>query len=66
MVEAKAAEPVKTEEPKAANRGKPDQKGNQKSKNNRGRGNNNDRVVVGMGDHMPSFIALSFAERRAG
>ncbi|OIQ33590.1 MAG: DEAD/DEAH box helicase [Alphaproteobacteria bacterium MedPE-SWcel] len=25
-----------------------------------------DRTVVGMGDHMPSFIALSFAERRAG
>ena len=66
VVEAKAAEPVKTEEPKAANRGKPDQKGNQKSKNSRGRGNNNDRVVIGMGDHMPSFIALSFAERRAG
>jgi superfamily II DNA/RNA helicase len=66
VVEAKAAEPAKTEEPKAANRGKPDQKGNQKSKNSRGRGNNNDRVVVGMGDHMPSFIALSFAERRAG
>jgi superfamily II DNA/RNA helicase len=66
VVEAKAAEPAKTEEPKAANRGKPDQKGNQKSKNNRGRGSNNDRVVVGMGDHMPSFIALSFAERRAG
>jgi superfamily II DNA/RNA helicase len=66
VVEAKAAEPAKSEEPKAANRGKPDQKGNQKSKNSRGRGNNNDRVVVGMGDHMPSFIALSFAERRAG
>ncbi|ATG42932.1 putative ATP-dependent RNA helicase RhlE [Phaeobacter piscinae] len=43
------------------------QKGNQKS--GRGRGGNdrgNDRNVVGMGDHMPSFIALSFAERRAG
>jgi superfamily II DNA/RNA helicase len=25
-----------------------------------------DRSVVGMGDHMPSFIALSFDERRAG
>ena len=34
------------------------------------RGKRNDRdsgkQVVGMGDHMPSFIALSFAERRAG
>ncbi|MEP4038168.1 DEAD/DEAH box helicase [Pseudophaeobacter sp.] len=41
------------------------------SKNNRGRGGKqsgrrDDRVVVGMGDHMPSFIALSFDERRAG
>ncbi|WP_037255600.1 DEAD/DEAH box helicase [Roseobacter sp. SK209-2-6] len=40
-------------------------------KGNRGRGGKqggrrDDRVVVGMGDHMPSFIALSFAERRAG
>jgi ATP-dependent RNA helicase RhlE len=25
-----------------------------------------DQDVVGLGDHMPSFIALSFAERRAG
>ncbi len=29
-------------------------------------GRRDDRTVVGMGDHMPSFIALSFAERRAG
>ncbi|OIQ42712.1 MAG: DEAD/DEAH box helicase [Roseobacter sp. MedPE-SWde] len=41
------------------------------SKGNRGRGSKqggrrDDRVVVGMGDHMPSFIALSFDERRAG
>lgn len=37
----------------------------------RGRGGRNDRGgkdnrVVGMGDHLPSFIALSFEERRAG
>ena len=36
---------------------------------NRGRGGRGDRRrddnVVGMGDHMPSFIALSFDERRA-
>ncbi|UWR40995.1 DEAD/DEAH box helicase [Phaeobacter inhibens] len=64
-------------EKRASGRGKPaeskssgpksGQKGNQKS--GRGRGGNdrgNDRNVVGMGDHMPSFIALSFAERRAG
>ncbi|MEQ3671192.1 DEAD/DEAH box helicase [Pseudophaeobacter sp.] len=41
------------------------------SKSNRGRGGKqggrrDDRTVVGMGDHMPSFIALSFDERRAG
>ncbi len=34
----------------------------------RGRGRKEDtgRTVVGMGDHLPSFIALSFDERRAG
>jgi len=34
----------------------------------RGGGSNrkDDNKVVGMGDHMPSFIALSFDERRAG
>ncbi|APX17393.1 DEAD/DEAH box helicase [Phaeobacter inhibens] len=65
------------QEKRASGRGKPaeskssgpksGQRGNQKS--GRGRGGNdrgNDRNVVGMGDHMPSFIALSFAERRAG
>ncbi len=30
------------------------------------RGRGSDNKVVGMGDHMPSFIALSFDERRAG
>ena len=40
-------------------------------KGSRGRGGKSsgrrdDRAVVGMGDHLPSFIALSFAERRAG
>lgn len=43
-----------------------------KGQQNRGRGGKqqsgrrDDRTVVGMGDHMPSFIALSFDERRAG
>ncbi|WP_171167833.1 DEAD/DEAH box helicase [Ruegeria sp. HKCCA0370] len=32
----------------------------------RGRKEDNGRAVVGMGDHLPSFIALSFDERRAG
>ncbi|GAW35064.1 ATP-dependent RNA helicase RhlE [Roseovarius sp. A-2] len=31
-----------------------------------GRGGDHGNKVVGMGDHMPSFIALSFEERRAG
>ncbi len=31
----------------------------------RSNGRRDDRNVVGMGDHLPSFIALSFAERRA-
>jgi ATP-dependent RNA helicase RhlE len=29
-------------------------------------GRGGDNTVVGMGDHLPSFIALSFEERRAG
>jgi len=32
----------------------------------RSRGGDHGNKVVGMGDHMPSFIALSFEERRAG
>ncbi len=32
----------------------------------RGRSGGGEPKVVGMGDHMPSFIALSFEERRAG
>ena len=38
----------------------------ERPKNNNARGKANDRnQVVGMGDHLPSFIALSFDERRA-
>ncbi|MGC0222482.1 ATP-dependent RNA helicase RhlE [Pseudooceanicola nitratireducens] len=37
-----------------------------KQERGRRRGRDNDNKVVGMGDHMPSFIALSFEERRAG
>jgi hypothetical protein len=45
---------------------------NQKSNNRGGRGGSsgggNDRQnrMLGMGDHMPTFIALSFDERRGG
>ncbi|WP_420567043.1 DEAD/DEAH box helicase [Thalassovita sp.] len=49
----KQPEPVKQEQPQQ-----------QPKKQSRGRGGRDNRVV-GMGDHMPSFIALSFEERRA-
>jgi len=60
----KADEPEKTEE-------KPARQQNQRAKPSGGRGrgdrggNNNGRQVVGMGDHLPGFIAKSFDERRA-
>lgn len=67
-VAAEAKPVAKTEakqETKAPN------EGNKSRSRNRSRGGrNNDRgnesKVVGMGDHLPSFIALSFEERRAG
>ncbi len=43
--------------------------GRSRSRGGRGRsggGNGNGDKVVGMGDHMPSFIALSFDDRRTG
>ncbi|MBY6137865.1 DEAD/DEAH box helicase [Leisingera daeponensis] len=45
-----------------------DEKPAQKVERSSGRGKHgkrDDKAVVGMGDHLPSFIALSFAERRA-
>jgi len=39
-----------------------DKKPSSRSRNRRDR---DDRVVIGMGDHLPNFIALSFEERRA-
>ncbi|KIC19688.1 MULTISPECIES: DEAD/DEAH box helicase [unclassified Leisingera] len=46
-----------------------DEKPAQKQERSSGRGGKHgkrdDKAVVGMGDHLPSFIALSFAERRA-
>ncbi|MEP0563954.1 MAG: DEAD/DEAH box helicase, partial [Paracoccaceae bacterium] len=63
-VEAKAA-PVEAETP--APKTEPEEK---KSRGGRGRGgrenrNDNRNKTVGMGDHMPSFIAKSFDERKA-
>ena len=56
----KPSEPVQTSEPKPDPSEKPAQQNRRRRDR---RGNNN--TVVGMGDHMPSFIALSFEERRA-
>ncbi len=36
-----------------------------RSRGGRGRGRDRDEKIVGMGDHMPGFIALSFEERKA-
>ena len=44
---------------------KTDRKKDKESKG-RGRREDNGSAVVGMGDHLPSFIALSFDERRTG
>ena len=56
----KPSEPVQTSEPKPDPSEKPAQQ-NRRRRDRRG----NDNTVVGMGDHMPTFIALSFEERRA-
>ena len=56
-------EAAPTEQPKPE--AKPERNDRNKSRgrgNNRGGGNK----VVGMGDHLPEFIAKSFEERRAG
>ena len=60
-------EPAKAE--KREDEPKQDQERSRKAGNSRNRRNDRggrDNNVVGMGDHMPSFIALSFDERRAG
>ncbi|MFY0616865.1 DEAD/DEAH box helicase [Shimia sp.] len=74
-VEAKPAEPkVETAQPKPQSRQpKEDTRAREDShsKSSRGRGGRgrydrrDDNKVVGMGDHMPGFIAMSFDERRS-
>ncbi|AHD01303.1 DEAD/DEAH box helicase [Leisingera methylohalidivorans] len=62
--EAEARDPRK----EAARSPRKDEKPAQKPERSSGRGKygkRDDKTVVGMGDHLPSFIALSFAERRA-
>ncbi|MCF6430082.1 DEAD/DEAH box helicase [Leisingera sp. MMG026] len=64
--EAEAREPRK-EAPRSPR--KDETPAQQKPERSSGRGKygkRDDKSVVGMGDHLPSFIALSFAERRAG
>lgn len=56
------AETAKTEQPQQER----SQDRRQGKNNNRRRDGRSDDRVVGMGDHLPSFIALSFDERRAG
>ena len=56
----KPSEPAQAREPIAEAAEKPNNQ-NKRRKDQCGGGNS----VVGMGDHMPSFIALSFQERRA-
>ncbi|MCH2095813.1 MAG: DEAD/DEAH box helicase, partial [Rhodobacteraceae bacterium] len=63
------AKPDTQDAPKAKvspDKGDRGDKGRSKPRNTRGRGGSrDDQRVVGMGDHMPQFIALSFEERRA-
>lgn len=58
--------PEKVAEPEKPRESKPQHKSDGGNKNRSKSGRGNDNKVVGMGDHLPSFIALSFEERRAG
>jgi len=69
QTDAPAAEKAAAEKPSAdKDKSEPQSRGRQSG--NRGGGNQNNnrggKPVVGMGDHMPSFIALSFEDRRTG
>ncbi len=69
--ETPKSEAPKAEAPKSEDRRKSDsRRSTNKSENRSSRGSSErrggrDTTVVGMGDHMPEFIALSFDERRA-
>ncbi|RFU13572.1 DEAD/DEAH box helicase [Rhodobacteraceae bacterium W635] len=68
--EAQESTPRDTPKPRNEDGAKPAPRDKPAPRNRSGRRNDrNDRgqsQVVGMGDHLPSFIALSFAERRGG
>ena len=54
------SDPVSSEKPETSG-GKSGKGGSKSSR----RSDRNDNNVVGLGDHLPEFIALSFEERRA-
>ncbi|MEM1065966.1 MAG: DEAD/DEAH box helicase [Pseudomonadota bacterium] len=61
------ADDTPSEAPAAVSDPSPDEKPQRsRSRGGRGRGRERDEKIVGMGDHMPGFIALSFEERKAG
>ena len=60
--ETPKAEPKPQAKPQDKSQDKPQGRG----RSGAGRGGDQGNKVVGMGDHMPSFIALSFDERRVG
>ncbi len=62
---SEAPAPEAKQEPKKERQPRSQGQSRNANNNNRG-GKGRDNRVVGMGDHMPSFIALSFDERRAG
>ena len=62
---ADSAEKPADTKPAAEEKPREDNNRNEK-RGGRGRGGNNGKKVVGMGDHMPSFIAKSFEDRRTG
>ena len=61
----KAEKPAKAAEGKRSE-GKKEREPREPKGRGRGRKDDHGPAVVGMGDHLPSFIALSFDERRAG
>ncbi|WP_170556947.1 DEAD/DEAH box helicase [Ruegeria atlantica] len=63
-----APKPERKAKPTDAKKSETRKSDRKKDKEPKGRGRRDDKgpAVVGMGDHMPSFIALSFDERRAG
>ncbi|MEQ9259858.1 MAG: DEAD/DEAH box helicase [Roseovarius sp.] len=74
---ARKPQPTEAEAPKAITEATPEpetevaepKQADDKPKSSRGgnrRGGKSDDKVVGMGDHLPQFIALSFDDRRAG